>query len=69
MNNKKYFLSFKMMTRKDFGKNAIIGLLGGYVLSIAGYWVVEFIGGIVALFGLICGVVWIYLTLREKIRK
>ncbi|OGI73009.1 hypothetical protein A3D42_03045 [Candidatus Nomurabacteria bacterium RIFCSPHIGHO2_02_FULL_41_18] len=66
MENKKRFLSFKQMTRKDYGRNAITGLLGGYVLSIAGYPLFEVIGSIVALLGLICGLVWLYRTITKK---
>lgn len=66
MDNKKRFLSFKEMTRKDYGRNAIIGLLAGYVLNIDGYLVVGVIGDVVALLGLICGLVWLYRTITKK---
>lgn len=53
------FISFKDFNRRQWGKNAIIGLLGGGVLGMSGILLVEIIGGIVSLMGVICGIIWI----------
>lgn len=46
--------------KREFGYTAIVGLLAGPIL------IKGAIGDVVALFGLICGIVWIYKTVQEK---
>ena len=69
MENKKGFVSMKEWGRKEYGKNAIIGLLGGYIASISGILIIEVIGDVLMLVGLILGLVWIYKTVKEKKEK
>ncbi len=73
MNNKKRFLSFKDMTKKDYGKNAIIGLLGGGVLNMPHLTSIKelgiilgVLGGIISIVGLYCGIIWLYKTVSES---
>lgn len=67
MENKKRFLSFKNMSRKDFGRNAIIGFLGGGIMSMSGIVIIEIIGSVLSLLGLICGVIWLYKFITHKL--
>jgi len=50
----------KRWDRREFGYTAIVGLLAGPIL------IKGAIGDTVALFGLICGIVWLYKTIKEK---
>ncbi|MCX6760444.1 MAG: hypothetical protein NTW46_03840 [Candidatus Nealsonbacteria bacterium] len=61
----KKFLSFKDMTKKDYGRNAIIGLLAGYVLNIDHFIIINVIGDMAALLGFICGIIWIYKVIMK----
>ncbi len=67
MDSKRKFLSFRDMTRQDYGKAAITGLLGGYIVSIAtNMTLLHALGGLISLLGLICGLVWLYRLLLRK---
>lgn len=58
------------MTKKEYGKTAASGLLAGYVFSaFGGSIIMQVVGDTLALASLICGVVWIVLTIKEKIKK
>ena len=60
------FLSSKDWTRKDWGRNAITGLLGGFILASSGIIFIEVIGSVVSLLGLVCGLVWIYKKIKNE---
>lgn len=57
----------KWSTEK-WGKNAVTGLLGGFIIAKA-YPILflEMIGQVIALAGLVCGIVWIYKKVKDSI--
>ena len=66
MENKKRFLSLKDMTRKDFGRNAVIGILGGGLSYSSGYVIMQVLGSVISLAGFICAVIWLYRVITHK---
>lgn len=66
MKNATRFGSFKNMSRKDFGRNAIIGILGGGVVGMNGIPIIEVIGSILSLLGFTYGVIWLYRLITHK---
>ncbi|KND49533.1 MAG: hypothetical protein AB203_00430 [Parcubacteria bacterium C7867-008] len=59
-------LSVKDWTRNEYGRNALIALLGGLVLNMSGYTIGEVFGSILALLGFGLGVIWAYLKISKK---
>jgi hypothetical protein len=67
MNNKNTFLSFSKMTRRDYGRAALTGILAGIVLQMGGTSIfVRIICDVLFLVGLILAIVWLYKTIQEK---
>ena len=62
---KNKFTSFKDMTRKDYGRSAITGLLGGEIIRNTNILIFEILGSIIAFLGLICGIVWLYRVIKK----
>ena len=59
METKKY-LPYKKFTQKDLGRNAIIGILGGYMCSSGNYGIIiSVIGFILTWVGFAFGAIWI----------
>ncbi len=50
------------MDRREYGYTAVVGWLGGYIIG-------GVVGEVLALAGFVCGVVWIVLTIQEKLRN
>jgi hypothetical protein len=49
----------RKMDRREYGYTAIIGLLAGGVMR-------GVVGDVLALAGMICGIIWIYLMIRQR---
>jgi hypothetical protein len=62
----KKFISLKDMARKDYGKASITGILGGLIFGNNSNIFLSIIGGVVFMFGLYCGVVWLYRLILKK---
>jgi hypothetical protein len=67
--NKKWY-EFRKMDRREFGYTAIVALLaGGIFSSLGGSITLDIFGGVLSLAGLACGIIWIILAIRSKIKK
>jgi len=58
----KKWWQFRKMDRREYGYTAVVGWLGGYIIG-------GVVGEVLALAGFVCGVVWIVLTIQEKLRN
>lgn len=68
MEENKNWWQLKKMDRREYGNTAIVGLLAGYAFNLSGSpALVGIIGDTLALVGLLSGIVWIFLTIKEKI--
>ena len=61
-----HYHSEKDWTTKDWGRNAIIGILGGGILGRSGIIVWEVVGDVVGTLGLICAIYWIVRKVQKK---
>lgn len=59
----------KEWTRKDYGKNALLGVLMGVIGNMSGIIFVEIIGDVLLLAGIVFGIIWISKTIKEKQSK
>ncbi len=46
-------------TKKEYGQTAVVGLLGGYLIG-------GVIGSIATITGVICGLVWIAVSIQRR---
>jgi hypothetical protein len=53
---------FRRMGKKEYGYNAILCLLLGFILK-------GVVGDTIALVGLISGIIWVIKVIKDKIRK
>ena len=65
-------MNFKNMTRKDYGKNALTGILAGGILNMAHLTESPLInislsifGSVLSVLGFLCGLIWIYRIIRK----
>lgn len=65
MENRKIF-TWKNWNRKEYGRNAIIGMLGGGIAYQSGIVIIQSIGSVISVLGLICGLIWIYRIITRK---
>jgi hypothetical protein len=61
----KGFLTFKGLTRREWGRKAVIGLLAGFVLESTHILIVGIIGDVFSIVGLIAFFVWVYLHIAR----
>lgn len=67
--NKKWY-EFRKMDKRELGYTAIIGLLAGLVFSsFGGNIILSIFGGVLSLAGIICGIIWIILAIKDRIKK
>ncbi|OHA84405.1 MAG: hypothetical protein A2937_01550 [Candidatus Yonathbacteria bacterium RIFCSPLOWO2_01_FULL_47_33b] len=67
MQYKTKFYSFRNRSRKEWGRDAVIGILGGYVITIAlDAELFKALGSIISLLGFLCSVVWVIKTISPK---
>ena len=69
MESKHRYLSVRDWTQKDYGRNAITGILGGAIISSVNSAITHVVGGFLVILGLVCGLVWIYKSISARVQK
>lgn len=46
-------------TKKEYGQTALVGLLGGYLVG-------GVIGSVLTIAGVVCGIMWIIISIQRK---
>jgi len=59
---KKKWWQFRKMDKKEYGYVAIVGILGGVIIKGA-------LGDVLSTAGLVSGFVWLFLTIKQKVKK
>jgi len=68
--NSRKWWQFRKMSKKEYGRNFWIGILGGYILSTYGeILLIQIIGDVLAVFSIVCGIIWIILVIKERGHK